>query len=180
LSAVPDIAAERALEASTDDSCSEGIPVWNTTSLSFTLTLMGGLPGPDAGCTSGNGVSFDFSLPEATLAEIGCSLSGHVDSVVHLSQADVAAVLASVGAIRTTCARSCGNDLPTMKLTVSSSGSGTTYTSNFYAGCARSTDKPPFVPVDSLIDLDTVLHDTFARACAADAGVRDAGGCMNR
>jgi hypothetical protein len=177
-----DVAADAPHETMGDGSC-EGTSVWNAASLTFTLTRAGGFVAPppaDAGCTAGTGTRFDFSLPEATLAESGCSFSGRFDSLVRLSQADVASVVASVGAIQTTCAKDCGADAPTTKLTVSASGVQTTYTGNFYAGCLNSTDVPPFVTHASLSQLESDLHALVTRACAADAGVGDAGTCVKR
>jgi hypothetical protein len=180
---VVDVAGDRREDAPADGSC-EALAVWTAASLTFTLTSSGGFvapPPPDAGCTAGTGVRFDFSLPEATLAEMSCNFSGRVDSIVHLSPAEVASVVASVGAIRTKCARvGCAADAPTTKLTVSASGVQTTYTGDFYSGCPGLMVMPPFVSDESLGALISTLHAIVARACAADGGAADAGACMNR
>ena len=181
--AMPDgTSADGQQEATPDGPCG-GVSVWNAASLTFTLTSQGGFVAPppaDAGCTAGSGLRFDFSLPEATLVESGCNFSGRFDSLVHLSQADVASVVGMVGAIKTTCSGGCGADAPTMKLTVSASGTQTTYTGNFYAGCSGSMETPPFVPFESVGQLQSALHALVMRACAADAGMADAGTCVKR
>jgi hypothetical protein len=180
----PDIATpEDSPDTATDDSCSDsGKPVWNATSLTFTLSHAGGFTAPpnrDAGCESVF-YTYDFSLPDATLAREICNDVGRSNFLVHLSPADVSSVVAAVGAIRTTCEKGCGFDAPVSKLIVRASGAETTYTGNFYAGCPGTMVMPPLVSWESLIPLGSVLEGLITRACASDAGTPDAGTCASR
>jgi hypothetical protein len=164
------------------DACG-GDAVWTPASLTFKLTSTGGFvapPPPDAGCTAGVGSTYDFTLPAATLEAQGCDFTGRHDTLVHLSPSDVGAVVAAVGALRTTCVKGCGADAPNATLTVRGSGVETTYTSNFYAGCPGSMDTPPFLPFDSFFQLESSLSEIISRACRSDAGPRDAGTCEMR
>jgi hypothetical protein len=163
------------------DACG-GDPVWTAASLTFKLTSSGGFVAPppaDAGCTT-VGSTYDFSLPAATLEEQGCNFMGRHDSLVHLSASEVGAVVAAIGSLRTTCAKSCGADAPTTKLTVRASGVETTYTSNFYSGCPGQMDTPPFVSFEALFQFQNALYQIVADACRSDAGPRDAGTCEMR
>jgi hypothetical protein len=162
------------------DACG-GDAVWTVASLTFKLTSTGGFVAPppaDAGCTTST--TYDFSLPAATLEEQACNFTGRHDSLVHLSPSEVDEVVAAVGALRTTCVKSCGADAPTTKLTVRASGIETTYTSNFYSGCPGPMDAPPFVPFEALFQFQSSLYQIVARACGSDAGPRDAGTCVMR
>jgi hypothetical protein len=176
--------APLAADARTDGSCDgdPGTPVWNATSLTFTLSSVGGYnagPAPDAGCPNVF-TTYDFSLPDSTLAQQDCSYLGRSNFLVHLSQADVSSVVAGAGAIRTTCEKGCGADAPVTTLIVRGSGVETTYTANFYAGCPGTMVMPPLVSWESLLPLGSVLNGLIARACASDAGTGDAGTCVRR
>src|SRR5258706_391656 len=116
---------------------------------------------------------FQASLFAAAL--VACS-----DTTGPSPPSEVGAVVAAVGTLRTTCVKSCGADAPDAKLTVRASGVEATYTSNFYAGCPGSMDKPPFVPFDAFFQLESSLSQIISQACRSDAGPRDAGTCELR
>src|SRR5258708_31536034 len=105
---------------------------------------------------------------------------GRHDTLVHLSPSEVGAVVAAIGALRTTCVKGCGADAPDAKLTGRASGVEATYTSNFYAGCPGSVDKPPFVPFDALFQLEGSLSQIISQACPSDAGPPAAGTSQTR
>jgi hypothetical protein len=171
-----DTPAEGGSEAGDGGDCSLD-PVWNAASLTFTFTSSGGFvppPPPDAGCSLVS-ARYDFVSTERTLTHRGCTFTGPINRIVHLTGAQYDAILARVSALRTTCTKGCGADYPNVVLTVAASGVATTYNSNFYAGCAGSPLLPPFIAFDMLGDLHGLLNATVSAACNLDAGSGDAG-----
>jgi hypothetical protein len=159
------------------DACPDA-PLWTSTSLTFTLVLESGWPYPpmpDVGCQYPE-ATYQFSVPDQTLSERGCLATGAVDRLARLTSNEVAAIVTNVGAMRTTCTKLCGDDAPSVNVTVEEPGVWTTYTSNFYVGCPGSGTNPPFVTLESLLMLETLLGQIMSGACATDAGV-DAGRC---
>lgn len=170
-----DAPTEGGNEAGDGGDCSVD-PVWNAASLTFTFTSSGGFvppPPPDAGCSSVS-TRYDFVTTDRTLVHRGCTFTGSVNRIVHLTGTQYDAILARVSALRTTCTKGCGADYPTVVLTVAASGVATTYNSNFYAGCAGSALLPPFIAFEMLGDLHGLLNATVNAACNRDAGTDDA------
>jgi hypothetical protein len=149
--------------------------IWPSSNTGFKLTVSGGLVGPpaDAGCPSAD-TTHEFSIADETLTQRGCVSFEPVDRTAHLTQPQVEAIVARVASLHTACSGGCGADAPDMVLTLHGAGGDQIYNSNFYAGCQRSTIKPPFVSFDDLTALYNLVFSTVADACGqpnADAGV---------
>jgi hypothetical protein len=180
-SAAPHDTTDAADDRATAEDASCGAPVWTPASLTFTLTSSGGFAPPppqDAGCTTNEQV-YDFSAPEKTLVQHSCSYTGRIDRLVHLTDAETAAIVASVGALRTTCTKGCGADAPEITLTVRASGIETKYTSNFYAGCPGATVPDPLVSFESLAMLEGSLGQIATNACSTEGGPASPARCAN-
>ena len=155
--------------------------VWTTASSTFALTSSGGFvapPPPDAGCT-GPSTTYDFSATARTLSEHGCTFEGGTDHLVNLNQSGVDSVIAAVSSLRTTCHEGCGADAPERSLTIGAAGAETVYTSDFYAACSGTVDKPPLIAFDDLGTLATRLGALITAACnPGDAGAANPGTCL--
>ena len=149
-------------------------PVWSEASETFTLRRSGGLPpcSPSTGC--GTAPEFyDFSSRTKTLTQGGCISGRDGRRELLLSDDQVAAIVAAVKAMRTTCQTSCGALAPDLTFVPRdcTGRAEATFQSNFYAGCIPSNIAPPYVAFQDLDALMGLMGGMIASSC----GDQDAG-----
>ena len=141
-------------------------PLWDSTSLSFSLAR-------GQSYFTNDVRSYEFSLAARTLTRQGCRSDSHVDRSLSLGNDELAAVVATLGALRTTCSERCGTDAPNLKLTIHAGNGDRTYVSD-----QLCSGPPPYVPVQAMnafeASLDAILDDA---STAMDGGVEAAARC---
>jgi hypothetical protein len=171
-----DSAAEAASDASPCDPF-QPQPVWTTTSASFDLTV--GVSG-DA-CDSG---FFQFSEAARTLSGDACIAGERSRWLVHLTQAQVEAIVAKAQAVQTRCEPNCTYALFASRLSVQSEPQDASATN--YEDCLWDNSEPPFqtdagilyMDVLAARDLASTLFGLIVAACDPDAGGGDPATCV--
>lgn len=156
--------------AGTDSGADAGVgachqaPVWDSTSLSFSLLRRPSYFTNDVR-------TYEFSLAGPTLTRQGCRADAHVDRSLSLSDGELAAVVNAVGALQTTCEQSCGTDSPDLVLTIHADSGDRTYHPDQI--CIA-----PWIPVDDMTAFEKSLDAVLDGASAAmDGGVEAAARC---
>jgi hypothetical protein len=165
------ISAEAAQDAPASEPwvCTEA-PIWTVASLGFTYVSAGGRVVED-GCPPER-QRYQFQTVNRTLISRGCDEGVWRNYLVHLTEAQVEAIVDLMRSIREACSTPCIFDRPIVSVTVSASGVQQTYT-------AMSCRGPrPLIGDDDADALRALLASTVDSACnpdAADTSIGDSG-----
>jgi len=160
-----------------DGSICTVVPVWNTNSGSFTLSITPTMimkPPPGAEC-GGSSVDYVFDSTRRTLAQKGCAGFRPVDREASLDSAATNAIVTLLQGVRSTCSPDCRTWIPKDTLAVRDT-----------AGCAQGSweddncnfgTMPPYVPAADMLNLRALLDDILTATCEPDGASSDAGLC---
>jgi hypothetical protein len=160
-----------------DGSICTVVPVWNTNSGSFTLSITPTMimkPPPGAEC-GGSSVDYTFDFTRRTLVQKGCVSFRPVDRIASLDSAATNAIVTVLQGVRSTCSPDCRTWIPKDTLAVRDT-----------AGCAQGSWEddhcnlnamPPYVPAADMLNLRALLDDILTATCEPDGASSDAGLC---